>query len=91
MVLPPKQPPKSSPKPQDPGKDNLSESDDAGSRSDTPMSAQAGEQLLDTINYSVYELPDELDVDRDGSSVVTTSEKGDQDEMEVMISKALLS
>ena len=54
---PPNRPPKSSSKPRDPEKDNLSESDDAGSQSDTPMSAEAG--VLDTSDYSVYELPDD--------------------------------
>ena len=86
FVVPPS---KRQPKPRYPEKDTLSESDDGGSRSDTPMSAQAGEQLMDTSYYSIYKLPDELD--SDGSSVATTSEKGDQDETEVIVSNVLLS
>lgn len=80
-----------------PEEDSQNDSDDVCSRSDTPMSVQAGEQLLDTSDFSIlYELSDELE--SDGSSVVATSIKGDQDETEVLVrmrqvlfSKALLS
>ena len=43
---PPKRQPM--PKPKDPEEDSQNDSDDVGSRSGTPMSVQAGEQLLDT-------------------------------------------
>ena len=44
---------------------------------------------LDTNDYSIFELPNEHE--SDGSSVVTTLEKGDQDETEVLVNTALLS
>ena len=53
------------------------------SRSVTPMSAQAGEQLMSSSDYSIHELPHD---DSLNSSVT-----GEHDETEVLVSKALLA